>query len=173
VEGHTTQGANASPGPALRSLRPQTRLDTFCTRTGRPLRRPEGWGPTGEGLGRTARVHVCEESDSGIVLMKHANKDLRRSAEHAEGRPLVKENAPSLHTHPTLSGDVGVYPGSWGVRRAPRRLAAIHPRQEPYALMSARTDPCGGYRVTGIPSASVPSMFDSLRVKVPLTTCWR
>jgi hypothetical protein len=31
----------------------------------------------GEGSGRTARVHVCEESDSGIVPMNHSNKDGR------------------------------------------------------------------------------------------------
>jgi hypothetical protein len=31
----------------------------------------------GEGLGRTARVHVCEESDSGILPMNHSNKDGR------------------------------------------------------------------------------------------------
>ena len=29
----------------------------------------------GEGLDRTARVHVCEESDSSIVPMNHSNKD--------------------------------------------------------------------------------------------------
>jgi hypothetical protein len=28
-----------------------------------------------EGLGRTARVYVSEESDSGIVPMNHSNKD--------------------------------------------------------------------------------------------------
>jgi len=31
----------------------------------------------GEGLGRMARVHVCEESDSGILPMNHSNKDGR------------------------------------------------------------------------------------------------
>jgi hypothetical protein len=31
----------------------------------------------GEGPGRTARVHVCEESDSGILPMNHSNKDGR------------------------------------------------------------------------------------------------
>ena len=31
----------------------------------------------GEGSGRTARVYVCEESDSGIVPMNHSNKDGR------------------------------------------------------------------------------------------------
>jgi hypothetical protein len=29
----------------------------------------------GEGLGRTARMHVAEESHSGIVPMNHSNKD--------------------------------------------------------------------------------------------------
>jgi len=29
----------------------------------------------GEGLGHTARMYVCEESDSGIVPMNHSNKD--------------------------------------------------------------------------------------------------
>jgi hypothetical protein len=31
----------------------------------------------GEGSGRTARVHACEESDSGILPMNHSNKDGR------------------------------------------------------------------------------------------------
>jgi len=30
-----------------------------------------------EGSGRTARMYVAEESDSGIVLMNHSNKDGR------------------------------------------------------------------------------------------------
>src|SRR5271157_5755206 len=60
AEGHMTRGDSASLGAALRSLRPQTRLDTCCTRTGRPRRCPPRGGPTGEGLSRTARVHVWE-----------------------------------------------------------------------------------------------------------------
>jgi hypothetical protein len=94
TEGNMTPGDSASWGPALRSLRPQTRLDTFCTRTGRPRRCPSRGGPTGEGLGRAARVYVSEGSDSGVVPMKHSNKDGRASAENAEGRPLVKESTP-------------------------------------------------------------------------------
>ena len=47
----------------------------------------------GEGSGHTARVHVCEESHSGILPMNHSNKDTRPSAESGEGRPLIKENA--------------------------------------------------------------------------------
>ena len=31
----------------------------------------------GEGLGHTARVYVCEESDTGIVPMNHSNQDGR------------------------------------------------------------------------------------------------
>jgi hypothetical protein len=46
----------------------------------------------GEGLGHTARMYVCEESDSGIVLMSHSNKDGQLSAESEEGRLLIKEN---------------------------------------------------------------------------------
>jgi hypothetical protein len=32
-------------------------------------------------------------------------------------------------------------------------LAAIHLREEPDALMSARPDLCGGHRATGVPTA--------------------
>ena len=55
----------------------------------------------GEGSGRTARVHVCEESDSGIVPMNHSNKDGSSSAESEEGRLLIKENTLLLDTYPT------------------------------------------------------------------------
>jgi hypothetical protein len=147
------RGDSASPGPVLRSRRPQTRLDTSCTRTGRPRGRPDLSGPTGEGLGRVARVNVVEESDSGIVPMNHSNQDGRSSAENEEGRPLVKENTHQSHTHPTQSG-ARVSQGLAGVRTAEYRLAATYPRQEPYALISARTDLCGGYRATGIPTAT-------------------
>ena len=36
AEGHMTRGDSARLGPVLRSRRPQARLDTSCTRTGRP-----------------------------------------------------------------------------------------------------------------------------------------
>jgi RNA-directed DNA polymerase len=60
--------------------------------------------PAGEGPGRTARMHVAEESDSGVVPMNHSNKDGKLSAESEEGRPLIKENTVQPHTHPTQSG---------------------------------------------------------------------
>jgi group II intron reverse transcriptase/maturase len=61
-------------------------------------------------------MHVSEESDSGIVPMKHSNNDRRTSAENGEGRPLIKENPPPPHTHPTQSG-ARVSQGLAGVRK--------------------------------------------------------
>jgi hypothetical protein len=166
-----TRGASASLGPALRSLRPQSTPRHFLHENRETSEAPATvyrGRSAGKGDRRTARMHVSEESDSGVVPMKHSNKDRRSSAESAEGRPLVKENTHPSHTCPTQCGK-RVSQGWMGVRRAAYRFAAMYPRQEPYALMSACTDPCGGQRVTAVPTASVPSMFDSLRGKVPLT----
>ena len=58
----------------------------------------------GEGLGRTARTDVPEESHDGVVPMNHSNKDKRPLAENEEGRPSIKENAGQPHTYPTQSG---------------------------------------------------------------------
>ena len=73
----------------------------------------------GEGLGRTARMYVCEESHDGIVPMNYLNNDKTSSAESGEGRPSIKENAGQPSTHPTQSGD-RVSPGLAGVRKAAR-----------------------------------------------------
>jgi hypothetical protein len=62
-----------------------------------------GGRTAGEGLGRTARMHVPEESDGGVVPMNHSNKDGKPSAESAEGRPPIKENARQPNTYPTQS----------------------------------------------------------------------
>ena len=62
----------------------------------------------GEGLGRTARVYVCEESHYGIVPMNHSNKDRPSSAESEEGRLWLKENAFPFDTYPTQSGTARV-----------------------------------------------------------------
>ena len=62
----------------------------------------------GEGLGRTARMHVTEESHSGIVPMNHSNKDGASSAESEEGRLRLKENTLSSDTYPTPSGTARV-----------------------------------------------------------------
>ena len=71
----------------------------------------------GEGLGRTARTDVPEESHDGIVPMNLSNKDKRPLAETGEGRPSIKENACQPHTYPTQSGK-GVSQGLVGVRKA-------------------------------------------------------
>jgi len=105
----------------------------------------------GEGLGRTARVFVSEESHRGIVLMKHSNKDGTLSAESAEGRLRLKENTFPLDTYPTQRGTARVpRVGECADRLC---LAAMYPREEPDALTSARPDPCGGHRATGVPTA--------------------
>ena len=117
AEGNMTKGDSASPWSVRRSRRPQTRLETFCTRTGRPRGRllRSGSRPTGEGLGHTARMYVSEESHSGIVPMNHSNNDGKPSAESAEGRLLVKENTHPSDTYPTQSGAC-VSQGLAGVR---------------------------------------------------------
>jgi hypothetical protein len=73
----------------------------------------------GEGHGRTARVYVTEESDSGILPMNHSNKDGKPLAESEEGRPLIKENACQPNKYPTQS-EKGVSQGLAGVRKAAR-----------------------------------------------------
>src|SRR5215471_9465023 len=105
----------------------------------------------GEGSGRTARVFVSEESHRGIVPMKHSNKDGTLSAESAEGRLRLKENTFPLDTYPTQRGTARVPRVGESADRL--CLAALYPREEPDALMSARPDLCGGYRVSGIPTA--------------------
>jgi hypothetical protein len=62
----------------------------------------------GEGLGRTARVRVCEESHRGVVPMNHSNKDKTSSAESEEGRLRIEENTFPSDTCPIQSGTARV-----------------------------------------------------------------
>ena len=62
----------------------------------------------GEGLGRTARTYVSEESDRGIVPMNHSNKDGVSSAESEEGRLRIEANTCPFDTYPTPSGTARV-----------------------------------------------------------------
>ena len=55
----------------------------------------------GEGSGRTARMHISEESHCGVVPMNHSNQDGTSLAESEEGRLLIKENTLPLDTYPT------------------------------------------------------------------------
>ena len=108
----------------------------------------------GEGPGRTARVHVCEESHCSIVPMNHSNKDGTSSAESEEGRLRLKENTLSSDTYPTPSGTARVPQvrecANWYSFRS-----AIDPREEPDALRSARPGPSGWYYASGIPTGFV------------------
>jgi RNA-directed DNA polymerase len=137
-------GASASSRAALRSRRPQTRLETSCTRTGRPRRHlsaqyyveilevhlqisPIGCGvdgrTAGEGYGRKSRGQVFEESHSGInrkgVPMNLSNNVGKPSAEREEERPLIKENTHQPNTLLT-QGKKCVSQGLAGVRKAAR-----------------------------------------------------
>ena len=126
--------------------------------SGTPAVKP-GSRSAGEGLGRTARVYVCEESHCVIVPMNHSNKDGASSAESEEGRLRLKENTLLLDTYPTPSGTERVS----GVGECANRLclAAIYPREEPDALMSARPDLCGGHRAAGVPTAIANDGYSS------------
>src|ERR1019366_4725175 len=73
----------------------------------------------GEGLGRTARMYISEESDSGTVPMNQSNKDERLLAEIEEGRPLIEENTFQPDTRSTQS-EASVSQGLAGVRKAAR-----------------------------------------------------
>jgi RNA-directed DNA polymerase len=73
----------------------------------------------GEGLGRTARMHISEESDSGTVPMNQSNKDEKLLAEIEEGRPLIEENTLQPSTRST-QGEARVSQGLAGVRKAAR-----------------------------------------------------
>ena len=58
----------------------------------------------GEGIGRTVRMYVCEESHCRIPPMNHSNNDGILSAENEEGRLRLKENAFSLDTRVCTGG---------------------------------------------------------------------
>src|SRR6266568_6823166 len=118
---------SASSGSVRRSRRPQTRLETSCTRTGRPrrhLRLNQAAGRWTKARATKVRMYVPEESHSGIVPMNHSNKDGASLAESEEGRLLIKENVLQPNTHPTQSGE-RVSQGLAGVRKAARENKEI------------------------------------------------
>jgi len=58
-------------------------------------------------------------ASSDPTPMNHSNQGGQARAESEEGRPLIKENTPQPHTHPTQSG-ARVSQGLAGVRKAAR-----------------------------------------------------
>jgi len=99
-------------------------------------------------------VYVSEESHRGIVPRNHSNQDGASSAESEEGRLRRKENTFPFDMHPDSERDCACPTGGRVCGQA-IRLAAIHLREEPDALRSARPCLCGGHRATGVPTAIV------------------
>ena len=83
-----------------------------------PVVKP-GSRTAGEGSGRTPRMHIPEESDSGTVPVNQSNKDERLLAEIEEGRPLIEENTHQPNTRSTQS-EASVSQGLASVRKAAR-----------------------------------------------------
>jgi hypothetical protein len=117
------RGDSASPYSVRRSRRPQARLETSCTRTGRPRRhlrpslaaRRRAKAQAVRPACTSLRSHTAEYYL--LLPMNHSNKDGKPLAESAGERPLIKENARQPNTYPTQSGK-GVSQGLAGVRKA-------------------------------------------------------
>jgi hypothetical protein len=121
---------SASPRSVWRSRRPHCQPRNFMHENRETSETPASESSrrsAGEGLGHTALMYVCEESDSGIVPMNHSNKDGASLAESEEGRPLIKENTFPYGTFPTQSG-VCTCPTDGRVYGQALRLAVIHLR---------------------------------------------
>src|SRR5215475_4471005 len=102
--GNMGRDASASFCSVRRSRRPHSTPRNFMHENREtsevPAAQPGGRS-AGEGLGRTARMYVSEESNRGIVPMNHSNKDGVSSAESKEGRLRLKEN--TFHSTRTLT----------------------------------------------------------------------
>src|SRR5215471_10967995 len=95
AEGNMGRDVSASRCSVWRSRRPHSTPRNFMhenRETSRTPAVPTDRRSAGEGLGRTARMYVSEESDRGILPMNHSNKDGLPSAESEEGRLRIKEN---------------------------------------------------------------------------------
>ena len=79
----------------------------------------------GDGLGRTARMHVIEESDSDILPRNHSNKDGTSSAESQEGRLLIKNAFHLTRTRHSAGLRVS---SRWRVCGQANAWPDIHPR---------------------------------------------
>jgi hypothetical protein len=93
-----------------------------------------------------------EKSDSAIVAMKPANKAGGPVAERVEQRAGTKGNTGQPRTRRTQSRS-SVSPGLERVRQAGPTLCRHSPKVGAQCVNCARWDLCGGYRVTGIPTA--------------------
>jgi hypothetical protein len=111
AEGNMDRSDSASFCSVRRGRRPHGTPRSFMHENRETSETPAahfGSRSAGEGSGRTVRMHVAEESDSGILPMNHSNKDGKPSAESEEGRLLIKENTLPSGTFPTQSGSARV-----------------------------------------------------------------
>src|SRR2546423_3465645 len=116
-------------------------------------------------LSQKSNMYVDGESDGRIVPAKCPNKGEQASAEGMEGRRPTKENIGQA-TPPRTQSRTRELSDLHGVREAARRDNSPSPSQpalqrqasEVTAVCSnsARTDPCGGRRATGVPTATKP-----------------
>src|SRR5437588_4094426 len=114
-------------------------------------------------LSQKSNMYVDGESDGRIVPAKCPNKGEQTSAEGMEGRRPTKENIGQA-TPPRTQSRTRELSDLHGVREAARRDNSPSPSQpalqrqasEVRAVCSnsARTDPCGGRRATGVPTAT-------------------
>ena len=111
AEGNMDRSDSASFCSVRRGRRPRGTPRNFMHENRETSQTPAaqlGRRSAGEGLGRTARMHVCEGSHRGIVPMNHSNKDGIASAESEEGRLRLKENTFPFDTYPTQRGTARV-----------------------------------------------------------------
>jgi hypothetical protein len=96
------RGDSASPYSVRRSRRPQARLETSCTRTGRPRRhlrpslaaRRRAKAQAVRPACTSLRSHTAEYYL--LLPMNHSNKDGKPLAESAEERPLIRRTLVNL-----------------------------------------------------------------------------
>jgi hypothetical protein len=89
------RGASASPWPVRRSRRPQTRLETSCTRTGRPRRHLT---PVRQQVGeRRLRPHGSHARHRGVTL-RHSTDESFEQRRQARRRRVRREGCGSRRT---------------------------------------------------------------------------
>ena len=107
----------------------------------------------------TTSAYAAGESHGSIVPAKGPNKGDKSLAEGLEGRLPAKESAGGPCTHRTLCR-ASVPHGSTRAREAACRLCQgvlfrrYSSKARAVCTKSACTDPCGGRRVTGVPTAT-------------------
>jgi hypothetical protein len=132
---------------------PTARLETSCTRTGRP-RRHLWWQQPQDG-GRRLRPHDPRARLRGVTLRRSTYEPFEQRQAVVGGEWGGKAAAQGEHfpiRHVPDSARDCACPTGGRVCGQATGLAAIHLREEPDALMSARPGPSGGCPVRGIPT---------------------